>query len=161
VLKYWLVAKKVTMINSKTEDKLLQHKVRAIFIFVTMCVLVLTITYFAIFYSFDPQAAGVDDLTNDFKIMAGCATIPSVLTISLLIQAIYLLKNNSGEDSLSKSKVCILCAASLLCMCTYIFWSAAFGSLELNTRTFVLTVFLFVFCSIWSGIFLWILWDIG
>ena len=89
------------MINRKTEDKWLQHRVRAIFIFVTICVLALTIAYFTIFYGFDPLTAGVDvdDLTHEFKIMAGCATIPSALTISLLVHAIYLLKNNSGEDS--------------------------------------------------------------
>ena len=39
LLKYWLVAKKVTMINRKTEDKWLQHKIYGIFIFVTLFIL--------------------------------------------------------------------------------------------------------------------------
>jgi hypothetical protein len=44
------------MINRKTEDKWLQHRVRAIFIFETMFILALTIAYFATFYGFDPLA---------------------------------------------------------------------------------------------------------
>jgi hypothetical protein len=50
------------MINSKTEDKWLQHKVWAIFIFETMCVIALSIAYFSIFYGFDPLTADPDDL---------------------------------------------------------------------------------------------------
>lgn len=132
VLKYWLVAKKVTMINRKTEDKWLQQKVWAIFIFVTMCILALTIAYFAIFYGFDPIAAvaaspkGFSPLIEQLEKEAWCATIPSTLTILLLIQAIYLLKNNSGENSLSKTKVSILCLVSLSCIFTYILLATTF-----------------------------------
>jgi len=58
VLKYWLVAKKVTMIKRKTEDKWLQKKVWAIFIFGTMFILALTIAYYSTIYGFDPLADG-------------------------------------------------------------------------------------------------------
>jgi hypothetical protein len=99
-------------------------------------------------------------LIQQLETEAWCATIPSALTVLLLVHAICLLKNNSGEDSLSKSKVCLLFAASLLCICAYISWSATIVDFE-EGLNIGLSVFLLVVSMIWSVIFLLILLDIG
>ena len=129
-----------------------------------MCVLALTIAYLVVFYGFDPSPNKFDYelLKIKFIIMACCATIPSFITLFLLVQAMCLLKNNSGEESLSKSKVSLLFAASLLCICAYISWSATFfHDVKKITINIVLSLLLIISCAVWSGILLLILWDIG
>lgn len=129
-----------------------------------MCVLALTIAYLVVFYGFDPSAnlSDYEPLRLKFIIMACCATIPSCITLFLLVQAMCLLKNNSGEESLSKSKVSLLFAASLLCICAYISWSSTFFLTGHDiTINFVLSGLLIISCVVWSGILLLILWDIG
>lgn len=129
-----------------------------------MCVLALTIAYLVVFYGFDPSPNKSDYelLKIKFIIMACCATIPSFITLFLLVQAMCLLKNNSGEESLSKSKVSLLFAASLLCICAYISWSSTFFINGKDiTINIVLSGLLIISCAVWSGILLLILWDIG
>jgi len=132
-----------------------------------MCVLALTIAYLVVFYGFDPSPNKFDyeQLKIKFIIMACCATIPSFITLFLLVQAMCLLKNNSGEESLSKSKVSLLFAASLLCICAYISWSSTFFQVFKEgddlTINIVMSLLLIISCAVWSGILLLILWDIG